>query len=127
MAIAGVVLSALTVFSCDFLETNQPPILENSGITAPAYNFGLIYFEDPTNSGECTLYPDTTEFSATAQCARVSAIIAPLCGLIALILYLFEFFFCRFCCARFIQAFFLGAAEIAQGLTFFAFGSQDFW
>jgi hypothetical protein len=53
--------------------------------------------------------------------------IAPVCGLIALLLYLFEFFCCRFCCARCIQASFLFAAILLQGLTFLVFGTEEFW
>jgi hypothetical protein len=127
MAISGVVLSFLTLFSCDFLQTTTPPILESiPGYDSfPTFNFGLFYFTDL--NGECALYPDGSQFDATAQCARVCAFIAPICGLVALILYLWEFFFCRFCCARCIQATFLFAALVTQGLTFFAFNSEDLW
>ena len=130
MAIAGVVFSSLTVFSCDFLESSQGAVLESVGVTNSSVTYlGLVYFEDPTMGDKCTLYPDevASQFSAMAQCARISGMIAPACALIALILYLVEFFFRRFFCARCIQATFLFAAFITQALTFLAYGTDEFW
>jgi hypothetical protein len=95
LAIAGVVLSALTAFKCKFLKTESAPLFEEKGLN-------------------------------TADWARVCAIIAPICGFIALVLYLFELFFVRFRCARFIQIGFVLVTEVALCFTFFAFNTEEY-
>jgi hypothetical protein len=95
LAIAGVVLSALTAFQCDFIKTENVPVFEENGLSA-------------------------------AHWAQICAIIAPICGFIALVLYFFELFFFRFRCARFIQIGFVLVTEVALCFTFFSFNTEEY-
>jgi hypothetical protein len=127
MATAGVVLSFLTLFSCDFLETTNTSNAQDltGGQNLDSFSFGLFFFTD--TDGECAVYPSDWQFNTESLCAQVCAFLAPILSTIALLFYLWEFLFCRFCCARFFQGSLLFGAFVTQGLTFLAFDDEQFW
>jgi hypothetical protein len=140
LALAGVTLSILVVYSCQFFsyrslngepwEGLMPPF-----DTLPEASVGLLSYSEQTESTgtfsreACIDYDNPFHMGQTHMwtVAQYCAIGAPGAGFLALAQLLLEMCYCRlYCSSVWIPLLFL-AASVLQGCSFMIFSDGEFW
>jgi len=114
---AALAFSIVAVQSCDFVEFSSDTL--GSG------EAGLFHYMD--ESGNCVKYRDDIPLSQTDTAARSCGALAAIFGLVALVLVVFEFLFCKLCCARCLESTIYAAAYVSQGCTFLVKNNRTLW
>lgn len=118
--VCGIVFSFIAGTSCEFFATKFGEVR----------TFGIYEGQAPGGdvNGEfqCVRYKEISDYEPAGphQTAWICAAVAPLCGFIALVAGLIQFFFCNVCCAKCCISIPFTAAQICQLLTFFMFDNQ---
>jgi hypothetical protein len=129
-AVLGFVFSLLSLRGCDFIlyrpgvpppgtSDNRDPFFQN--ITTASV--GLFKY-DPDAEGCRDISDDIADLSWQWTTAQTCAILAFIFGVVALVLALIDFIFCRFPCSRILISFLFIAAFICQILTMLVYTSD---
>ena len=103
-------------FQCSFLSTADG-------------NFGIWYVED-AQSGECSADWSSSKINGDDSIlagARAALTVSTVAGTVAGGLIVFEWLFCKLCCASCIEGLALVAAWMTGGATFMVYGTFSFF
>ena len=140
LALAGITLSILTVYSCQFFSYGSIDGEPWGGLTAPfdtlaEASVGLLSYSEQIEStsvftrDSCVDYENLFHMGMNDMwtVAQYCAIAAPVAGFVALAQLLSEMCYCRLYCSNvWIPLLFL-AACVLQGCTFMLFMDGEFW
>mmetsp|Transcript_33286 Transcript_33286/g.56415 ORF Transcript_33286/g.56415 Transcript_33286/m.56415 type:complete len:219 (-) Transcript_33286:103-759(-) len=108
---AGVVMSCLTIYDCDFLKTSA------------GNSIGIFAYVNLDN--QCAMYNEATKdpYGWLQTWARICAILAPALASAVILMIMLEFCWNN-CCVGFFRSLLLSFAEISQAFTFVIYGSS---
>ena len=132
--ITGIVLSFLSVSTCNFLDYGEIAHEgDDESVDSVSLSAGLYMYPNAT-SRQCDFYPEDRIFDNQESYARLAAAVAPAAATSSLLLLTLE---CMCCCFHSRVCPFLGCvthplialgliiAQVCQGLTFLFFGSEE--
>lgn len=120
LILTGIVLSCLTVTTCQFL--NLPGHHDKT----IGGQIGLFGYSEP-NTDECTAFENDLSSEPSENMAQKGGLTAPVMASTALLLIMIEACWCNIPCLRYLVFLFFLAAIFCQGLTFAFFNSSQFW
>ncbi|KAL7499740.1 hypothetical protein ACHAWT_010708 [Skeletonema menzelii] len=106
---AGVVMSCLTIYDCNFLKSSAGNLI------------GLHAYLN--SDDQCVMYNEADPYGWLQTWARICSIIAPVLGAAVILMIMVEFCYDN-CCLGFFRSLLLSFAEISQALTFVIYGSS---
>ena len=144
LATGGIVLSVLTVYSCDFFAFESttgvppidvdPPFHNSTASTLGLYVYHItenaLFAESISNDETCIEYPSSKGSSASQywNTAQICLVVAIAAGSLGWIINLAEVLY--YSCRRWgsmLTAFLFFAAFVLQGCTFLIFLDSDIW